>query len=193
MTVLVIGGTGLIGPDSEAELSARFQREVLPLADVLFGGAMRLTRKHADAEDLVQDTLMHAYAGFRTFRHDTNLKAWLFRILHNQFITAHRRRQRRPAEHLADEISDQTLAASAAHSSTRTDSPEARVLDGLPDEGLRTALKALPEGFRTALYYADVEGYPCQEIAIIMGIPIGTVMSRLHRGRKRLRDSLSTS
>jgi RNA polymerase sigma-70 factor (ECF subfamily) len=174
---------------SNAELSMRFQREVLPLRDTLLRAAKRLTYSHADAEDLLQDALVDAYIGFRTFQQGTNLKAWLFRILRNRSISNHGKKKRRP-EYLAAEITDQMMVSNAANLPRSPRSAEAEVLAGLPDGEITTALAALHEGVRTTLYYAAVEGYRYHEIAAIMDIPLGTVMSRLHRGRSRLRDLL---
>jgi RNA polymerase sigma-70 factor (ECF subfamily) len=149
-----------------------------------------LTNNHADAEDLLQDTLMQAYTGFRSFQQGTNLKAWLFRIMSNRNINVYRRLQRRPVENLADEISDRMLFSNAAHASNGVRSAEAEVMEALPDKDIVAALAALPETLRTTVYYADVEGYPYREIAAIMDIPLGTVMSRLHRARTALRTLL---
>jgi len=158
---------------------------------MLFNGARRMTRSRADAEDLLQDTMLRAYAGFRTFRQGTNLKAWLFRILNIQRINTYRKEQRQPPEFLADEITDFQLASSAGHSSTGLRSAEVEALEALPDNEIKAALQALPEHFRMAVYYADVEGFAYREIAAIMDIPRGTVTSRLHRGRQQLRTLLA--
>jgi RNA polymerase sigma-70 factor (TIGR02947 family) len=173
------------------ELDARFMSDALPLLDVLRRGARRLTRNEADAEDLLQDTLLHAYAGFRTFKAETNLQAWLFRILHNRWVSAHRYKQRRPTEVPVDGITEHELAASVARGSSGARSAEAEALDAFPDNEIKAALDALPEGFRLAVYYTDVEGFTYAQTAAIMNVPLGTVMSRVARARQRLRVSLA--
>ena len=174
-------------PEPEDDLRGRFEREAVPLLSNLYSAALRLTRNPADAEDLVQETYLRAYRGFRSFRPGTNLRAWMYRILTNTFINAYRKRQREP-QTVPDEGIDEwylydRLAAAEA-------SAETEVLERIPDEDVRAALDALPEGFRMAVFLADVEGSSYREIAEIMGIPIGTVMSRLHRGRRALEKAL---
>ena len=172
---------------SDKDLAACFVCEAEPLFDVLSRGARRLTRCDADAEDLLQDTLLHAYAGFRTFQEGTNLKAWLFRILYNRWVTTYRSKKCRPSEVSVDDITERDLVGSAARLPAGLRSAEAEVLDALPDSEIKAALDTLPEGFRTAVYYADVHGYTYAETAAMLNIPHGTVMSRASRGRQRLR------
>lgn len=174
--------------ESDAELAARFARDTAPLWPVLMRGARRLTRNEADAEDLLQDALMHAFMGFRRFEPGSNLNAWLFRIMHNRWISGYRMRQRRPAEYAVESVADLDLPTAMMRSAP---SAEATAMDVLPDADIKAALEQLPEGFRIALYYADVQGLTYAETARVMGTPVGTVMSRVFRGRAQLRDTLA--
>ncbi|PRY00939.1 sigma-70 family RNA polymerase sigma factor [Allonocardiopsis opalescens] len=175
----------------EASAHDDFTENVVPFATQLYPAALRMTRNPDDAEDLVQETFVKAYANFHQFRAGTNLRAWLNRILTNTFINGYRKKQREPQQDVTDVIHDWQLAAAADHESAGLRSAEAEVLDRLPDAEIRRAMEALPEDFRRVVYLADVEGYAYKEIAAMMGTPLGTVMSRLHRARRQLRSQLT--
>ena len=165
-----------------------FEEQVIPEVDRLYGAAMRYTRDPTDAQDLVQETVAKAYRSFHTFQQGTNLRAWLYRVLHTTYISMYRKRQRRPQENLQEQIDDYSF-----YDEARTGpSAEIEVLQAITDEEVKQALADLPDTFRMAVYLADVEGFAYKEIAEIMDTPIGTVMSRLHRGRKALQQALAT-
>nr|WP_300150305.1 sigma-70 family RNA polymerase sigma factor [Propionicimonas sp.] len=176
--------------ETDAERTERFESEALVYLDQLYGAALRMTRNPADAEDLVQETFAKAYASFHQFTPGTNLKAWLYRILTNTFINSYRKKQRQPQTSGAD-VEDWQLARAEAHTSTGLRSAEMDALDRMPHSAVTDAMNALAPDFRLAVYLADVEGFSYKEIAEIMGTPIGTVMSRLNRGRNQLRASLA--
>lgn len=158
----------------------------------LYAAAVRMTRNRADAEDLVQETYLRAYRGFGGFQEGTNLRAWLFRILTNTFINSYRAKQRRPQEADVEDVEDLFLyhRLPAVEEATRSRSAEVDVLERITDAEVKAAIDDLPEQFRLPVYLADVEGFAYKEIAEMLDIPIGTVMSRLHRGRKGLEKRL---
>jgi RNA polymerase sigma-70 factor (ECF subfamily) len=171
---------------------ATFSELAMPYMGPLYSAALRMTRNPADAEDLVQETYLRAYRAFDSFQEGTNLKAWLYRILTNTFINQYRAAKRRPEQSDIEDVEDlylyRRLGGLEAAAAGR--SPETEVLEGIPDAEVKEALESLPEQFRMAVLLADVEGFAYKEIADILDIPIGTVMSRLHRGRKQLQKRL---
>jgi RNA polymerase sigma-70 factor (ECF subfamily) len=176
--------------ESAAERKKRFERDALQYMNQLYAAAMRYTKNPEDAQDLVQDTYAKAYTSFHQFEPGTNLKAWLYRVLTTTFINTYRKDQRRP-QTSDSELEDWQIAEASSHTSDQGKSSEDVVLENLPDSDIKNALAEIPEEFRMAVYLADVEGFSYKEIAEIVGVPAGTVMSRLHRGRKQLREKLS--
>ncbi|GAA2223204.1 sigma-70 family RNA polymerase sigma factor [Herbiconiux moechotypicola] len=170
---------------------ALFEEQAIPFLDQLYGAALRMTRNPADAQDLVQETFVKAYAAFGQFEQGTNLKAWLYRILTNTFINTYRKKQRDPYQGSTSEMEEWQLGGAESATATSSRSAEAEAIDHLPDSDVKEALQSIPEDFRLAVYLADVEGFSYQEIADIMKTPVGTVMSRLHRGRRLLRGLLA--
>jgi len=172
------------------DLHAQFEQDVLPHLRRLYPAALRMTRNASDAEDLVQETSAKAYAAFHQFKPGTNLRAWLNRILANTFINGYRKRRREPVQELGGDL-EREWQSEGSPWLQQARSAEAEAMDRLPDTEIMQALLDLPESFRMTVYLADVEGYPYKEIAEIMGTPVGTVMSRLHRARGRLREALA--
>ena len=170
---------------------AKFADLAMPYMPQLYSAALRMTRNPADAEDLVQETYLKAYRGFGTFREGTNLKAWLYRILTNAYINDYRKAKRRPDEVELDDLDDLYVYRGLGGDHVHTGrTPEAAVLEQIPEPAVKEALESIPDDFRIAVLLADVEGFQYREIADILDIPIGTVMSRLHRGRKLLQKAL---
>lgn len=182
-------GTQVPGETAE-QLQARFAEEALPMLDQLYGAAMKMTRKPQDAQDLVQETYLKAFAAFSSFQAGTNLKAWLYRIMTNTYINTYRKKQREPYLGVVEELEDWQLGGAESTTAMASRSAEAEAIDRTPDSIVTQALNDLSEDFRMAVYLADVEGFSYQEIADIQEVPIGTVMSRLYRGRAKLRQTL---
>ena len=180
-----------VATESPEARRARFERDAMQYVDQLYSAAMRMARNPSDAEDLVQEAYTKAFSAFHQYKPGTNLKAWLYRILTNTYINLYRKRQREPLQSNSDTIEDWQLARAESHTSSGLRSAEVEALDHLPDSDVKRALQEIPEEFRLAVYFADVEGFAYKEISDIMNTPIGTVMSRLHRGRKMLRDMLA--
>jgi RNA polymerase sigma-70 factor, ECF subfamily len=172
-----------------ADPQATFEQQVRPYLGQLYQAALRMTRNASDAEDLVQETLAKAYTAFHQFKPGTNLRAWLHKILSNTFVNSYRKNKRQPALAAAPELPEEWQQGNDP--SQVAPSAETEALDRLGDSEVLRALRELPQDFRTAVYLADIEGYPYREVAAMMGTPIGTVMSRLHRGRDRLRRALA--
>ena len=178
--------------DEAVDVRALFEEQAIPFMDQLYGAALRMTRNPSDAADLVQETFVKAFAAFAQFQQGTNLNAWLYRILTNTFINNYRKKQRDPYQGTIDDLEDWQIGSAESMTQGRsTRSAEAEAIDHLPDSAVKDALQAIPEDFRLAVYFADVEGFSYQEIADIMKTPVGTVMSRLHRGRRLLRGLLA--
>ena len=176
--------------ESAADRTSRFERDALVFTDQLYAAALRYTKNPEDARDLVQDTYLKAFTSFHQFEEGTNLRAWLYRVLTTTFINTYRKDQRRPQVAQA-ELEDWQLAQAQSHTSDLGKSAEVEALENLPDSDIKNALQEIPEEFRMVVYLADVEGFSYKEIAEIVDIPAGTVMSRLSRGRKQLREKLA--
>ncbi|MBU3994764.1 MAG: sigma-70 family RNA polymerase sigma factor [Actinobacteria bacterium] len=177
-------------PTDRADAERRFTRDAMPYLDQLYGAAMKMTRNPQDAQDLVQETFMKAFAAFESFAEGTNLKAWLYRIMTNAYINTYRKKQREPYLGVVEELEDWQLGGAESTTAMASRSAEAEAIDRTPATVVTDALNDLAEEFRMVVYLADVEGFSYQEIADIIERPIGTVMSRLHRGRAKLRSVL---
>jgi RNA polymerase sigma-70 factor (ECF subfamily) len=176
--------------ESATDRNDRFESDALVFMDQLYAAALRYTKNPEDARDLVQDTYLKAFNSFHQFEEGTNLRAWLYRVLTTTFINTYRKDQRRP-QLASGELEDWQLAEAQSHTSDLGKSAEVEALENLPDSDIKRALQEIPEEFRIAVYLADVEGFSYKEIADIVEVPAGTVMSRLHRGRKLLREKLA--
>lgn len=176
--------------ESAADRNVRFERDALVFTNQLYAAALRYTKNPEDARDLLQDTYLKAFTSFHQFEEGTNLRAWLYRVLTTTFINSYRKEQRQP-QISQGELEDWQLEKAQSHTSDLGKSAEVEALEKLPDSDIKRALQEIPEDFRMVVYLADVEGFSYKEIAEIVGAPAGTVMSRLHRGRKQLRDKLA--
>ncbi len=177
--------------DTLGDARREFEEQAIPFMDQLYAAAMRMTRNPADAADLVQETFVKAFGSWSSFTQGTNLKAWLYRILTNTYINIYRKKQREPFQGTLDELEDWQMGGAESTTASHSRSAEAEAIDRMPASAVKDALQEIHEDFRLAVYLADVEGFAYQEIAEIMKTPIGTVMSRLHRGRRMLRELLS--
>ncbi|WP_375545439.1 sigma-70 family RNA polymerase sigma factor [Corynebacterium sanguinis] len=174
-------------PMADTDVHKRFTEEAMPLLDQLYAGALRMTRNPQDAEDLVQETYLKAFNAFDSYKPGTNLKAWLYRIMTNSYINTYRKKQRRPLETSTEDMTDHQLYTTSSHDSTGLESAEVAALKVMPNSRISEAFDELNEDYRMVVYMADVEEMAYKEIAEALDIPLGTVMSRLHRGRKQLR------
>lgn len=176
--------------DTESKIRD-FEQQAIPLMPQLYGAALRWTRNPSDAEDLVQEAMAKAFVAWGQYQQGTNLKAWLYRIMTNTHINSYNKKAKDPSKGGLDELEDWQLGDATSITATTTRSAELEALDNLPSEIIRKSLLDIPEEFRMVVYYAVVDGLPYAEIAEIMGTPVGTVMSRLHRGKKLLRVLLA--
>ncbi|WP_430592627.1 sigma-70 family RNA polymerase sigma factor [Humidisolicoccus flavus] len=185
---------GSTAPEAQVEASAEridFVDAAMQYTDPLYAAAMRMTRNPADAADLVQETFAKAFAAYGSFSPGTNLKAWLYRIQTNTFINQYRKRQRNPYESSLDELEEWQVGDAESTTAQSARSAEAEAIDRMPAGIVTDALQEIPEDFRMVVYWVDVEGMSYAETAEIMKTPVGTVMSRLHRGRRLLRGMLA--
>lgn len=176
--------------DGEAKIRD-FEQQALPLMPQLYGAALRWTRNPSDAEDLVQEAMAKAFVAWGQYQQGTNLKAWLYRIMTNTHINSYNKKLKDPSRGGLDDLEDWQLGDAESLTATTSRSAELEALDNLPAQIIRDSLMSIPEEFRMVVYYAVVDGLPYAEIAEIMGTPVGTVMSRLHRGKKLLRELLA--